>query len=334
MDEVLKEIKADLTKWQVSHYAVESKRDLKTNLPRFTYKISFKKNTEAIAGNVLKDILEDIKKNSPVVKVIHGKSIENNDLLLEIAATDWHIGRLCWKDSDGDDYDIKIAEKLIFEAIDDIVTKAKRFGLFSKICLWIGGDFLNVDNENNTTTALTQQSVDSRFPKVFKKGKEILIAIINNLKEIAPVDIVISGGNHDQNSLFHIGEVLESYYHNDKNIWVNNEPTPRKYYRYGQNVIQFSHGDKVPVKKLPIIAAAEYKDWSSCKQREVQLGHWHHREVIESPGCITRVMSTIAGVDSYHKNHGYVGNIRCVQALIWHKDFGLQAEILSNQVVS
>jgi len=334
LDEVLKEIKADLTKWQVSHYAVESKRDAKTGENRFTFKISFKKNTEAIAGEVLKDILEDIKKNSPIVKVIHGKSVENNDLMLEIIGADWHVGRLCWGPSDGDDYDLKIAEKLIFEAVNDVVTKAKRFGNYSKICFWLGGDYLNVDNENNTTTALTQQAVDSRFPKVFKKGKEILVAIIDSLKEIAPVDVVVSLGNHDRNSLYHMGELLEAYYRADKNVHIDNSPTPRKYYRYGQNVIQFSHGDKVPIKKLPSIAAVECKEWSSCGSREIHTGHLHHTEVTETAGCITRIMSTIAGVDGYHSENGYIGNVRRIQSFIWHRDLGLQAEILSNAVKS
>ncbi len=333
LGDVIKICKIDLNKFSVKSFSVEERAN---GNYQWVVRCSVNKIGQEIDAfkEIAESIKRDISNNMVAVKAIHPKSLANNELMLELCLPDIHIGRLCWSPSDGDDYDLKIAEKLVFEAVEDMVAKADNFGQYAKICLWIGGDFLNVDNENNTTTASTPQSVDSRFPKVFKKGKDILITVIDNLKQIAPVDVIVTRGNHDSNSLFHMGELLEAYYHKDANVNIENSPAPRKYYRFGQNLIQFSHGDKVGLKKLPSIAAAESPDWSDCKFREIHTAHRHHEELMvsESAGCKTRILNTIAGVDEYHSTHGYVKNLRCVQSFIWDRENGLQAMIYSNPI--
>lgn len=318
----------DLNEWQCVKFTANSYAD------KFQAKGEFTRKKENLIKKIVEEIKADLLKCSPIVKYSYSKGIENNDLMLEMVLADVHLGRLCWAAADGDDYSLKIARNLVMDAVDDMLNKAGRFGSYSKVVLWIAGDYLNVDNEENTTTGSTPQSVDSRFSKVFKEGKDILIEVISKLKEIAPVDVIITRGNHDYNSLFHLGEVIEAYYHNDKNIKIDNSPAPRKYYKYGKNLIQFSHGDKVDIKKLPEIAAAECKDWSSCIYRELHSAHLHHEKLIvsETAGVKTRVMNVLAGVDNYHATHGYVKNIRCAQSFIWHKENGLQSLIYSNPV--
>lgn len=329
VEELLAYAKIDLNEWVILKQFVnvwDGKYQVKAELAR---------KKDKIVKGMIEELKADLAGYSPHVRPIHSKSIENNDLLLEVVLADVHLGRLCWKDADGDSYSLKIARDLVFEAVHDMAEKAKRFGKYSKVLLWIAGDFLNVDNEENTTTALTAQSVDSRFPKVFKEGKDILVEVINYLKEIAPVDVVITRGNHDFNSMFHLGEVIDAYFHNDENVKIDNTPTPRKYYKFGLNLIQFCHGDKVDLKKLPGIMAAEAAaDWGTTKWHECHTAHRHHEKLIvdESAQCKTRVMNTIAGVDSYHSTHGYVQNIRCAQSFVWNKNHGLQSLIYSKPI--
>lgn len=328
LEDLIAYCKIDTNLWRSTKF-VSNVWDNKLQL-----KAEFQKKFDDQKANALKELIEEIKKVSPKVESFHKKDVVLNDLVLEVVLADVHLGRLCWSPSDGDEYDLKIAKTIVIDAITDIVNKALKFGKYSKVLLWLGGDYLNVDNEDNTTTADTQQSVDSRFPKVFKEGKELLINVINLLKQIAPVDVVITRGNHDLNAMFHMGEVIEAYYHNDKNVVIDNTPKPRKYYHFGEVLIQFSHGDKVDIKKLPTIAAAESPVWSKAKYREIHTAHLHHEKVYvdETSGCKTRIMNTLAGVDNYHNTHGYVKNIRCAQAFIWHKDYGLQTVVYSNPV--
>jgi hypothetical protein len=329
VDDLLSYAQIDLTEWNVVKQFVnvwDGKYQVKAELAR-----KVPQDIKIIIENTKKEL----KSYSPCVAPIHSPSVENNDLMLELVLADVHLGRLCWPGAGEDNYSLKIARDLVFGAVHDMTEKAKRFGSYSKVVLWIGGDYLNVDNEENTTTALTSQSVDSRFPKVFKEGKEILVEVINYLKNIAPVDVIITRGNHDFNSMFHMGEVIEAYFHNDSNVRVDNSPAPRKYYKFGQNLIQFCHGDKIDLKKLPSIMAAEAaSDWGQTKWHECHTAHRHHEKLIvdESAQCKTRVMNTIAGVDGYHATHGYVQNIRCAQSFIWSKDFGLQCLVYSDPI--
>ena len=328
LDDLVRICQIDLNEWKAERVTSNVYGE------NFQIKAEFKRKVDLSLKKILTEVREDIKKYSPKVGPIHTKSVDNNDLMFECVLADVHLGRLCWAPSDGDNYNLKIARDEVFRAVHDLAEKAKRFGKYAKVLLWIAGDYLNVDNEENTTTGFTAQSVDSRFPKVFKEGKDILIEVINYLKEIAPVDVMVTRGNHDLNSMFHMGEVIEAYFHNDANVTVNNEPAPRKYFKFGQNLILFTHGDKIDLKKLPQVAAAECTDWSSCKYRELHTAHRHHEQLVvsEGSGCKLRVMNTLAGNDYYHSTHGYVKNIRCAQGFIWNKDHGLQSMVYSKAI--
>lgn len=294
-------------------------------------KAEFERKRESILKTLVAEIKEDLKTYSPIVPAIH-KNPNTGELLLEVLIPDLHLGKLGWVESDGESFDLKIAREVFFGALHDMVKKAIPFGKFSKVVFWTGGDFLNVDNEENNTTKGTPQSVDSRFPKVFREGKNMLIEAIDYLKQLAPVDVVITRGNHDLNAMFHMGEVLEAYYHKDHNVKIDNLAMPRKYYRFGQNLICYAHGDKIDHKKLLSVAASESKDWSECKFREWHIGHLHIERVNSEPGLITRIIPSITGPDDYHTNHGYVKNMRRGQSFIWHKVNGLQCSIYSNAI--
>lgn len=344
LPDLLSECKVDLGKWKVKSWKpnswntsfkvkVEGEEQIKI-VTNYQVTANLERRPEKPLKDIYSGILSEIKKHSPKVSKIHNNS-KNNNLLLEIALADIHLGRLSWKPSDGSDYDLKIARKLVFDSVYDLMAKSSKFGDYKQIVLWISGDFFNCDNQEGTTTKGTPQTNDSRFPKVFKEGKDILVELVNCIKQVAPVEIVFSYGNHDNNSLFHLGEVISAWFHNDQNVKVNNDPTPRKYRKFGNNLICWTHGDKA-LKKLPEIASGETPHWSSCKYREWHVGHLHHEKVetIETGAIKTRVMPTIAGIDKYHCENGYVNNIRCLQAFVWDEKDGLQSILYSKSIES
>jgi len=300
---------------------------------KWQVKAEFEKRKDKQLEQLLSELKEDIVNYSPKTNKISYTNYKNNELLLEIAIFDLHLGKLGHHEEVGTDYDMKIARRVFFDALYDIVEKAKKQGIISKILFPIGNDFLNIDNDLKTTTAGTPQDADSRFYKIFREGRQILVEAINYLKEIAPVDVLVVRGNHDSVSMFHLGDAIQCWFNNDKNVTIDNSPKTRKYYQYGENLVVYTHGDKEKADKLPLIAATEEPTkWASSKYREIRVGHLHHEVVKEFNGVKLRVVPSISGNDGYHFERGYTENIRSAQGFIFDFKNGLESIIYSRPV--
>jgi hypothetical protein len=331
VDDLLSYAQIDLTEWNVVKQFVnvwDGKYQVKAELARRKDNTSFRKLVE--------ELKEDALNYSPNVDKILYKS-DDKGLLLEICCFDLHLGKMGWAPSDGGDWDINIAKETFKNAVVELTEKARKIGNISKICFPIGNDYLTCDNSNNTTYASTPQSVDSRFPKVFKEGRKLLVWAIDYLKQFAPVDVVYVVSNHDTDSMFHLADALECWYRNDENVTVENSPAPRKYYRFKNNLIIYDHGDKVKFEKLPTVASVEYPEWSLVKNREFHVGHIHHEKSYrldnaDYNSAIIRVIPALSGSDYYHNSNGYVGAKQRAQAFVWHPENGLETILYSKSV--
>jgi len=328
VEELLAYADIDLAEWAVAKQSVnvwDGKYQVKAELAR--------KKQENNLKQIIEELREDALNFAPNIDKINYKS-DPNGLLLEICAFDLHLGKLGWQPSDGGDWDITIAKQVFKNAVVELLEKARKLGNISKICFPIGNDYLTCDNSANTTHALTPQSVDSRFPKVFKEGRKLLVWAIDYLKQFAPVDVVYVVSNHDTDSMFHLADALECWYRNDENVNIENSPAPRKYYRFKNNLIIYDHGDKVKFEKLPTVASVEYPEWSLVKNREFHVGHIHHEksyrlENADHNSAVIRVIPALSGSDYYHNSHGYVGAKQRAQAFVWHPENGLETILYS-----
>jgi hypothetical protein len=328
LDELIEVCGINMDEWAVVKFWGNSYGD------NFQAKAEFAKRKD---GPTFKQIVEELKEDalnySPNVDKISYQS-DGKGLLLEICCFDLHLGKMGWKPSDGGDWDINIAKETFKNAVVELTEKARKIGNISKICFPIGNDYLTCDNSNNTTYASTPQSVDSRFPKVFKEGRKLLVWAIDYLKQFAPVDVVYVVSNHDTDSMFHLADALECWYRNDENVTVENSPAPRKYYRFKNNLIIYDHGDKVKFEKLPVVASVEYPEWSLVKNREFHVGHVHNErsyrlDVADHNAAIIRVIPALSGSDYYHNSNGYVGAKQRAQAFVWHPENGLETILYS-----
>lgn len=251
--------------------------------------------------------------------------------LLELALFDLHFGKLAHKEEAGEDYDIKIAVDRYNKAIETLLSRVD-LNTVEKILLPVGQDLLNVDNLHGTTTAGTPQDNDSRFYKVVRTVKNVLIETINKLSLIAPVDVVIVVGNHDEQSTFMIGEMLDAYYYNNRYVNIYNSASLRKYYKYGISGIMFTHGNREKFNELGMIFAAENpKLWADTKQRFVQIGHFHHNKKAntlttqEFQGFQVQIIPSLSGSDYWHKGKGFL-SLKQGKAFLYDKEQGLIAE--------
>ena len=295
----------------------------------YSVDVRFVRKTQEIrATNVVQEIILDAKKHSiKVPKINYPKS--KDGVLLELAIFDAHFGRLCWGEESGADFDVHIAEKLLKQTLMELLDYSKNFNI-SKILIPFGGDYFNSNSKANSTVLGTAQQEDTRYSKTFRLGRKLAIDIIDRCYQIAPVDVVLVKGNHDEERLFYLGDSLECWYHNNKNVDIDNSPKSRKYYSFGKTLLGFTHGDDVKLEKLPMLMALEApRQWLKSKYREIHTGDKHHRLTLSENGVVIRILGSIVAPDQWTYNKGFVGPIRATESFVFHPEKGLVAQFTS-----
>ena len=135
-------------------------------------------------------------------------------------------------------------------------------------------------------------------------------------------------GNHDTETMFMIGEMLDAYYHNNEKVNVDNSPKQRKYYKYGVNGFQYTHGNEEKHNELGLIFATEEPVlWASTKFRICKLGHFHKNKKVEylsvdeHQGFQVQILPSLSGSDAWHKSKGYMAK-KQAKGFLYDKDKG------------
>ncbi len=331
LDEVLKEIKADLTKWKVASYSVESKKNAKTGLPCFNYRISFKRNEETLFNNVLDSFIGKAEAYSPKNFVFKSPNKESKYLYI-INIEDLHMGKHAWgHETNWEDYDIKIAKRLYTEAVDDLMSKAP-LNQIETVLIICGSDFFHCDSPKNETSAGTRLDADSRWAKMYDEGCSLMADTVEKLASKFKVEVMVVLGNHASVSEYCLGSYVKAFFRNHPNVNVNNKPSPRKYFGYGKTLIGFVHGDGVKDmgKDLPMVMFRENQETiSNYKYFEILGGDKHTDRSDENKGVIVRTAPALCPPDFWHSAHNFIGNKRTAQALLYHRENGIESIIYS-----
>jgi hypothetical protein len=331
LDELLVTCKVDITVWEVDKYTIK-KNDVivrsegeQSIVPRFSIEVWLKRKSFVSGKELLDDFKEKAEKHAPK-KFIITKPNSKKEYLYVPSIYDLHLAKLVWGREVGyEDYDLNIASDVFRRAIEDSLAKSPTDKI-EKMLFPIGNDFFQFDNEASETTAGTYVDSDSRWQKMFMRGCELMVESIEKLSQIAPTDVIVCAGNHDNLSSQYLGYYLQAWFRNHKYVTINNEPTPRKYYKFGQVLLGFCHGDAGKLNDLPLVMASECKkDWGDTKFREFMTGHKHQETVKEIKGVKVRTISSLTGTDFWHSKNMYVGNIRASESFLYHKENGLEA---------
>jgi hypothetical protein len=337
-EELIKECKIDTSKWDIIRYKsskyfvpFKDKDGNMSSKPMFALSADLKPKTIANTPSIfVEELVKALKAESPVYKNPKFTGNVKGTKLLELDVFDLHLGKLAWKAEVGEDYDIAESVKRYILAIDYLISTAD-LKYVKQILLPIGNDMLNVDSRLNMTTAGTPQDCDGRYAKMFKILKDLLISTIDKLVKIAPVNVIVVPGNHDNQSMLALGFVLEAWYHNNSAVFINNVPTQRKYFKFGKCGLMFTHGNEEKHQDLGLIFATENPTlWASTLFREVHLGHYHKTKrveyvsVDENQGFKIRIIGSLSGQDFYHNRKGY-NSLKAAEAFLWDSERGLVA---------
>ena len=263
------------------------------------------------------------------LRIARSKELTGN--MLEVNLPDAHFGKLAWpQETGGAPYDSKITQETYAAAIDALIERTKMYK-YDEVVYVVGNDILNANNADSETAKGTIVSSDGRYQKTFWKARNTVIDTVKKLLKIAPVTVMAIYGNHDTLSSWHLADSIECYFHDNPDVKVQNDPTYRKYYEFGKNMIMFTHGDKGKRDDYPLLMAAEQREMFGRTQfREVHCGHTHETKMEEYHGVRVRILPALCPADSWHAENGYVGNLRNAEAYIWNKNEGIIGTAIYN----
>ncbi len=326
LEQLLAYCKVNMETWKVTRHVVNMWGG-EAN-PNFQVKAWLSRKEWAEPQTEINHILEDAKGYMPKYPKLSRPKGDGSGNLFEISLFDHHFGQLSWgKETRGENYDVKIARRLALAAVDYLLAQIQDKQI-DKILLPVGNDFFNVNNMLNITAHGTHQSEDERWKKTYVGGRKLWVEIIEMCLSVAPVAVILIPGNHDEERSFYLGDALECWFNKAQEVCVNNSPTFRKYYRWGDCLIGFTHGDRERKGVLVNLMATEVPmDWAQTKYREWHAGHYHaaraqaFQVLDEELGVREWILPSLVAIDDYHAGKGY-SHLRESMGMLWNKDRG------------
>jgi hypothetical protein len=244
-----------------------------------------------------------------------------DDLLSVYAIGDPHLGLFSWAAETGEDFDLKIAERLTTSAVARLVSCSPDS---SEALILELGDLLHADDSTNQTpTSKHSLDVDTRYAKVMQVALRTLKHCISlTLQKHQKVTVRIVPGNHDPHSSFAIALCLNAFYDCEPRVIIDLSPSAFWYMKFGRVLLGSHHGNGIRPEALPGIMAADMPgEWGTTLFRYWYIGHIHHIQRREFSGASVESFRTLAARDAWHAAKGYRAG-RDMSLLVLHKDFG------------
>ena len=250
------------------------------------------------------------------------KQVDEN-LASLLTITDFHLGMKAWKDSDGDDWDLKIARDVFLNAIHDMLNASPKSGtgILNQL-----GDFLHWDGLVQVTpTSGHHLTGDDRYSKLVELSISVMTEAVHMmLNNFGRVVVVQAEGNHDLASSVWMRKFIKHRFQEEPRVEVIDNEFPYYAYQHGEIMLGFHHGHKMRMAQLQKLFASEprfRKLWGASKHAYIHCGHLHHERVLDDAGCTVEQHPTLAARDNYASSHGYVSQ-RGAKVITYDKSDG------------
>lgn len=271
------------------------------------------------AAEIIKTAFEDFTPFAPAITRLRN---HDQDRMTVYVLADWHLGMFAYgRETDGPDWDLKIAQKVLTETFAELVDQTPP----SAHAVVLGlGDLMHADShKNQTPTSGNIMDIDTRYSKVLPATCDVLANCIEMVRaKHETVEVDIKHGNHDIASTVGIRSALRMFYRNDRRVTVYNNPSPFYWARFGVNLICGTHGDNIKAKGLPLVMAnIRAADWSETKSKHAHTGHLHSELTFEEGGVKVHQHRAPIPPDAYHHANGYRSG-RSMRAFNYHRQRG------------
>lgn len=249
-------------------------------------------------------------------------------LLTLIPCNDWHVNLLTWEREVGQNWDLRIAERVLGDTAENVVLRAPPASL--AIVLG-GGDLLHADDNSNRTKASGNAlDVDGRHEKGLEVAQRLKVRTIDAaLRNNDRVLVRILKGNHDEVSAVAIGYFLKAWYRDEPRVAVDVDPSLFFYHRFGKVMLGATHGHMVKLRDMPMIMASRRaEDWGQTVHRYVHGFHVHHKELHgwEENGCVGEAHQAPVPQDGWHYASGFISG-RSMQSITYDIEFGEDSRV-------
>jgi hypothetical protein len=278
---------------------------------------------------LLKSAVEGFKDDLPRVSLINPPPLGNENLLNCYVITDYHLGMLSWSEETGEDWDIQIAEDLIYKWFAQAIHQSPdaNTAIFAQL-----SDFLHFDGMDAVTPASKHLlDVDTRFAKLVRVAIRIIRQIINMLlQKHQHVHILMLDANHDPVSQIWLREWLAVTYENEPRITIDTSPNPYNAYEFGNTALFFHHGHKKKITDVSSVFAAQFREmYGRTKYAYAHTGHLHHLDIKENNLMIVEQHRTLAAPDAYSARGGYLAG-RDAKVITYHRNYGEVSRLTIN----
>lgn len=288
------------------------------------------KQDDAVRHQLWQEIAAGLADDLPRASPIKAPKHTNSDLMACYPVGDHHLGMLAWGAETGEDYDLKISEKLLVDATDHLLRAAPECDQALVVFL---GDFMHYDSfVPETPASRNKLDADSRYPKMVHAAVRLMRYVIEAAaRRHKNVRVMIVPGNHDPSSSIFLMACMKNIYEKEMRITIDDSPMDFHYFQFGKNLIGGYHGHNVKLDKLPLIMATDRpKEWGETVHRVILTGHVHHNQTQKDvSGCSVESMQVLATEDAWAHKGGYRSG-RSMVSITFHREHGEVARFKVN----
>ena len=257
-------------------------------------------------------------------------SSTDDDLMVAYLIGDHHLGMLAHHtETMGDDYDVKISQNLLENAIDRLVGSAPSGEVGVLVNL---GDFMHInDSTSSTPNSKNLLDSDGRYSKTIRAASNVIKrTVLRMLEKHNQVWLVNVRGNHDPDAALWLNEVMRLYFEDDPRVKVFDNASKFIWWQWGKNLVVTHHGDRIKMSNLHgSIVSNLRQEWGESDHTFVWTGHIHHKNQEEYGGALFESWNILAPADAWHSGSGYSSS-RSMTCVILHKLYGEQGRLKAN----
>lgn len=283
------------------------------------------------AGAIVESMIADVK---PLPVIPFENKVSTSDQFTVIPIGDPHIGLMTWSKEVGEDWDLKIADRVYRNVFKRLLSNLPD----TEECILVNtGDFFHADNiQGETSRSKHKLDLDGRHGKWLDAGFVIIRMFIDAcLRKFKKVEFINVPGNHDDILGRAIGSYVWQLYRDNPRIQVQKGDSPFQYVKRGKVLLGFAHGHTCKLSSLPgKMADDQFKLWGKTTYRHWITGHVHHNswtQFKEHPGCKVETVGIIPPKDAYAHGGAY-GAARGIQGIIFDKKIGYSPKRIEETV--
>lgn len=294
------------------------------------FKVSCERKTEITPEESAAIIQESFDRTKRLVKFPYENipAFSNNEKKNKMGVfqvCDCHFGAVCTKAEHGIQWGPRECEEDL-NFITSLAIHQLKANPVDGLIIAMTGDGINSDTTTHTTTHGTQQFDGMlHYSELVRKYFFLMCDVIDRFeKELqVKINVLHTIGNHDEKTMFDLMMMLDIRYANDPNVVIFNELNTRKYRKYGNSLLTFSHGQSEG-KRIKICPQNEAPvEWGQTKYTYIFTEHSHQYRMEPDGRTFIMTGSTIAPPGTWTKNSAYVGGRRGGQLAIFDKNLGL-----------